>query len=296
MESRLLKGAPVRDAVLDRLREGMAAAPRRPGLGVVLVGDDPASAVYVGSKEKACERIGFHHETHRYPADAVEADIIERIERLNADPAIDGILVQLPLPGHIDQELILDRVDPRKDVDGFHPINLGLLTAGAPRFVACTPRGILEILRHYEIPTAGREVAIVGRSVIVGRPLAMLLSLKRDDANATVTLCHSGTRDLAAVTRRADIVVAALGVPGFLGRDHVAEGSVVVDVGINRVDAPERKKGYRLVGDVAVEALDGWASAYTPVPGGVGPMTIAMLMQNTWDSMLAAENSGQASG
>jgi len=285
----MLKGKPVRDAVFAELKEKVARAPRAPGLAVVLVGDDPASAVYVSHKEKGCEEVGFHHVTHRLAADTPQGEVLGLLETLNADPAIDGILVQLPLPSGLDQEKILLAVDPAKDVDGFHPVNLGRLTAGHPRFVPCTPKGILRLLRHYDLPVAGRNVAVVGRSVIVGRPLSLLLSLKGPDGNATVTMCHSGTRDLAAVTRAADVVVAAIGVPRFLGREAVAEGAVVIDVGINRIDAPERPSGTRLVGDVDAAALKGHVSALTPVPGGVGPMTIAMLLENTWEAMARSE-------
>jgi len=285
----LLKGKPVRDAVFAELKIKVAQAPRRPGLAVVLVGDDPASAVYVSHKEKGCEEVGFHHVTYRLPADTSETEVLTLVEQLNADPAMDGILIQLPLPGGIDQERILGAVDPAKDVDGFHPVNLGLLVAGHPRFVPCTPKGILRLLSHYDIPMAGKNVAVVGRSVIVGRPLSLLLSLKREDGNATVTMCHSGTRDLAAITSAADVVVAAIGVPRALGTNEIGKGAVVVDVGINRIDAPERPKGTRLVGDVDAVALKGHASALTPVPGGVGPMTIAMLLENTWEAMARKE-------
>jgi methylenetetrahydrofolate dehydrogenase (NADP+)/methenyltetrahydrofolate cyclohydrolase len=289
VETLMLKGGPVRDRVFAELKAKVARAPRQPGLAVVLVGDDPASAVYVRHKEKGCTEVGFHHETHRLPALAEQKEVMELVARLNADSSIDGILVQLPLPAHLDQEQVLLAVDPAKDVDGFHPENLGRLTAGHPRFVPCTPKGILRLLSHYDIPLAGKHVAIVGRSVIVGRPLAMLMSLKRDDANATVSLCHSGTGDLAAITRSADVVVAAIGVPRFLGRDEIAEGAIVVDVGINRIEALGRKSGTRLVGDVDMDRLKGHASALTPVPGGVGPMTIAMLLENTWEALCAAE-------
>ena len=289
MESLKLSGAAVRDAVFAELADEVRGSGRRPGLAVILVGDDPASRVYVASKGKACEKLGFHHVTHRLPAETPEAEVLSLVDTLNRDPEIHGILVQIPLPEHISEARVQRAVDPRKDVDGFHPENLGRLLAGEPRFVPCTPLGIVEMLRHYDVDVAGREVAIVGRSVIVGRPLSMLLSLKAEVGNATVTLCHSATRDLAAVTRRAEVVVAAMGRPGALSREHVAEGAVVVDVGINRVDDPAAKKGYRIVGDVAPEALDGWASAYTPVPGGVGLMTIAMLMRNTRDALRRLE-------
>jgi methylenetetrahydrofolate dehydrogenase (NADP+)/methenyltetrahydrofolate cyclohydrolase len=287
--TRQLLGLPVRDAVLADLKRKVAGASRPPGLAVVLLGDDPASRVYVRSKEKGCEEVGFHHLTHRLPADAGEASVLALIAELNGDPHLDGILVQMPLPAHLDGDRILAAVDPRKDVDGFHPHNLGLLVTGKPRFVACTPKGVLRLLAHYEIAVAGRRVAIVGRSVIVGRPLALLLNLKGALGDATVTMCHSRTPDLAAVTREADIVVAAMGVATALGREHVRQGAVVVDVGINRVPDAAARTGYRLVGDVDAAALEGHAGALTPVPGGVGPMTIAMLLENTWEAMVREE-------
>jgi len=289
VETMLLKGNPVRDAVFAELTAKVAASFRPPGLAVVLVGDDPASAVYVKHKEKGCETVGFHHVTHRLPANTPENDVLNLIALLNADRAIDGILVQLPLPRGMNQERVLVAVDPAKDVDGFHPVNLGLLVSGNPRFVPCTPKGILRLLSHYDLPLAGKNVAVVGRSVIVGRPLSLLLSLKRADGNATVTMCHSGTRDLAGITSAADVVVAAIGVPRALGVKEIGAGAVVVDVGINRIDAPERPSGTRLVGDVDADALMGHVSALTPVPGGVGPMTIAMLLENTWEAMARKE-------
>ncbi len=289
MESQILSGAPVRDAVFADLQERLGRAGRTPGLAVILVGEDPASTVYVRSKGKACEKLGFHHLTLRLPADIGQDELMARVDELNEDPLIDGILVQLPLPGHLDAEAVQLRVDPGKDVDGFHPVNLGRLLAGNPGFIPCTPKGVIRLLQHYGLPTAGKSVAMVGRSVIVGRPLAQLLALKGEMGDATVTLCHSATPDLGAVTSRADIVIAAIGSPEALTREHVAEGAVVVDVGINRVPDSGRPKGYRIAGDVHPEALDGWASAYTPVPGGIGVMTIAMLMANTWEAMEAHE-------
>ncbi|MBD3221372.1 bifunctional methylenetetrahydrofolate dehydrogenase/methenyltetrahydrofolate cyclohydrolase FolD [bacterium] len=287
----ILDGRPVRDAVLAELTGRVAAAPRPPGLAVILVGDDPASRVYVRQKEKACSKVGYHHVTHRLPADTPESELLARIARLNADDEIDGILVQMPLPGHLDEERALMAVDPQKDVDGFHPENLGHLVSGRPRTVACTPRGVLRLLAHHGIEVAGRRVAVVGRSVIVGRPMALLLNLKDAMGDATVVMCHSRTPDLAAETRRADVVIAALGRPEVLTREHVAAGAVVVDVGINRIDDPAAKKGYRLVGDVDSAAMQGHAAALTPVPGGVGPMTIAMLLENTWEAMVRREGS-----
>jgi methylenetetrahydrofolate dehydrogenase (NADP+)/methenyltetrahydrofolate cyclohydrolase len=289
IETLLLRGKPVRDAVFAELKTKVAAAPRRPGLAVLLVGDDPASAVYVSHKEKGCDEVGFHHVTHRLPADTPQDTVMGLIADLNADPAIDGILVQLPLPAHLDQDAVLLAVDPRKDVDGFHPENLGRLVAGSPRFVPCTPKGILRMLEHYDVPVRGRSVAVIGRSVIVGRPLSLLMSLKGAMGDATVTMCHSRTRDLPRVTAAADIVVAAIGSPRFVTREFVGSGAVVVDVGINRIDDPSHPKGTRLVGDVDYDGLLGHAGALTPVPGGVGPMTIAMLLRNTWEAMALAE-------
>ncbi len=289
MDTLMLKGAPVRDAVFAELKAKIASVRRPPGLAVVLVGDDAASAVYVSHKEKGCDEVGFHHVTHRLPASTPGADVLALVARLNADPAIDGILVQLPLPAGIDQEAVLLAVDPRKDVDGFHPANLGQLVSGRPRFVPCTPKGVLRLLAHYDITTRGKRVAVVGRSVIVGRPVSLLLSLKGVMGDATVTMCHSATRDLPAVTSACDIVIAAIGAPRFLGADAIAPGAVVVDVGINRIDDPTRPSGQRLVGDVDEAAVKGRAAALTPVPGGVGPMTIAMLLENTWEAYARAE-------
>ncbi|MFH1843336.1 MAG: bifunctional methylenetetrahydrofolate dehydrogenase/methenyltetrahydrofolate cyclohydrolase FolD [bacterium] len=287
--TRKLRGKPVRDAILSDLSTKVAGMERPPGLGVVLIGDDPASEVYVSHKSKACEEVGFHQETHHFAKETSVAEVLSCLDHLNHDSRIDGILVQLPLPDHLDAERILLAVDPHKDVDGFHPENLGLLVAGRPRFIPCTPKGIVCLLRHYEIPIAGRHVAVVGRSLIVGRPLTLLLTLKGEDADATVTLCHSRTRDLAAVTRNADIVVAAVGSPALLGIEFIREGAVVIDVGINRIADPTAKTGTRLVGDVALEAVKDRAEAYTPVPGGVGPMTIAMLLQNTFEARTRTE-------
>lgn len=288
----ILDGRPVRDAVLAELETKVQTAARPPGLAVVLVGEDPASQVYVRQKEKGCTKVGYHHETHRLAAATTEDEVLRLIARLNADPRIDGILVQMPLPPHLDADRVLMAVDAQKDVDGFHPENLGLLVAGRPRVVACTPRGVLRLLAHHEVPVAGKRVVVVGRSVIVGRPLALLLNLKGASGDATVVMCHSRTPDLAGETRRADVLIAALGRPEALGRQHVAPGAVVVDVGINRVDDPTVRKGYRLVGDVAAAEMEGHAAALTPVPGGVGPMTIAMLLENTWEAMIRREGGG----
>lgn len=285
----LLDGRPVRDALLTELAGKIAAAPRPPHLAVVLVGEDPASLSYVRGKEKGCAAVGMRQETFRLPAGVTETDLLALISRLNGDASVDGILVQMPLPPHLAAMRILQAVDPVKDVDGFHPHNLGLLVSGRPGPVACTPRGVLRLLAHYGVSIPGRRVTIIGRSVIVGRPLALLLNLKGDWGDATVTMCHSRTPDLASLTRQAEILIAAMGVPEFVRREHVAAGAVVVDVGINRVPDRNTKSGYRLVGDVAAADMQDHAGALTPVPGGVGPLTIAMLLENTWEAMLRRE-------
>jgi methylenetetrahydrofolate dehydrogenase (NADP+)/methenyltetrahydrofolate cyclohydrolase len=251
------------------------------GLATVLVGDDPASKVYVSSKQKAAAEVGIKIWDHPLPASTPESDLIELIENLNADDAVSGILVQLPLPEHIDEELILNLVDPDKDADGFHPKNLGRLLMGDPLIAPATPAGIQQMLIRSNIETSGADVVIVGRSNIVGKPLANLLVQKADDADATVTVCHSGTKDLARYTREADVLVAAIGRGEFITGDMIKDGAVVVDVGMNRVDDASLPKGYRLCGDVDFKTAEAKASAITPVPGGVGPMTIAMLLANT---------------
>jgi methylenetetrahydrofolate dehydrogenase (NADP+)/methenyltetrahydrofolate cyclohydrolase len=294
MTAALLDGAATARAIKDELRADIASlAARRvtPGLGVLLVGDDPASAVYVRSKTRACEELGLHHETAALPASASTLEVMARVADYNRRAEIDGILVQLPLPPQVDADKVLRLVDPAKDVDGFHPENVGLLVQKRPRYVACTPAGIMELLRREDIPVAGKRAVVVGRSDIVGKPMALLLL----HADATVTICHSKTRDLASVTREADVLVAAIGRAGLLRAEHVKPGAVVVDVGMNRVEdialarelaGEERaeqvsRKGYVLVGDVHAPSVREVAAALTPVPGGVGPLTIAMLMKNT---------------
>ncbi len=251
-----------------------------PGLAVVLIGDNPASLAYVRSKDKTCRELGMHSRKIELPADTPQADVLRLVAELNADPAIHGILVQSPPPPQIDEAAIVRAIDPRKDVDGFHPLNVAALAMGDPAaMVPCTPLGCLELLRAYGIPTSGARAVVVGRSLIVGKPMALLLLGKGTDA--TVTVAHSRTADLPAVCREADILIAALGRPKFLGADHVREGAVVIDVGINRVEDSAAPRGYRLVGDVDFDAVAPKCRAITPVPGGVGPMTIAMLMRNT---------------
>jgi len=257
-----------------------------PGLAAVWLGDDPASEIYVNSKARTCRKLGLHSEVIARPAETTQAELMDIVSSLNDNDKIHGILVQSPLPKHIDELSVTLAIRPDKDVDGFHPYNVGLLLINRPQMISCTPYGIMKLLEHYEIDPAGKEVVIVGRSNIVGKPLAALLIQKARWANATVTVAHSRSSDLASITRRADILVAAIGHPETIRADMVRDGAVVIDVGQNRVDDPSKKKGYRLVGDVAFAETAEKASYITPVPGGVGPMTIAMLVSNT---VLAAE-------
>jgi len=250
-----------------------------PGLAVVLVGEDPASQVYVGRKAKACAEVGFVSREFKLPATTDEEKLLKIIHKLNKDKSIHGILVQLPLPKHISTENVIAAIDPHKDVDGFHPYNVGGLVTGMPLFVPCTPRGIMELLERTGIDLTGKEAVVVGRSNIVGKPMAFLLLAQ----NATVTICHSRTKDLPAVTGRADVLIAAIGKPHFIKANMVKEGAVVIDVGVNRLE------NGKLAGDVAFNEVAAKASFITPVPGGVGPMTIAMLMKNTLDAALASE-------
>ncbi|MAE04973.1 MAG: bifunctional methylenetetrahydrofolate dehydrogenase/methenyltetrahydrofolate cyclohydrolase FolD [Nitrospinae bacterium] len=270
----VMKGKPVAEKLTERLRseiEGLAAKTGRPpGLAVVLVGEDPASQVYVRIKERTAKKLGILTFDHRIPENLDQGDLLDLISRLNSDPAVDGILIQLPLPGHLNEQEALRAVALDKDVDVFHPENFGRMALKQGILRPCTPAGVIEMLKHYEIEIEGKSVALIGRSKIVGLPLSLLLLHE----NATITVCHSRTSDIGAVTREADIVVAALGRPKFLTADMVKEGAVVVDIGINRVDE-------KLVGDCDYDALVGKVSAITPVPGGVGPMTVAMLMANT---------------
>ncbi len=267
---------------------------RRPGLAAVLVGEDPASSVYVRSKGKATEEAGMYSETIRQPATISEDELLGIVDRLNGDPRIHGILVQLPLPKHIDSEKVLRRLDPAKDVDGFHPTNVGkLVTGDRTAFRPATPYGVQQMLLRSGIETKGAHAVIVGRSNIVGKPMANILIQQGPGGDATVTVCHSRTRDLPAVTRSADILIAAIGKAEFVTADMVRPGAVVIDVGINRVDDASNPKGYRLVGDVAYGPVAEIASAITPVPGGVGPMTIAMLMQNTLQAWQQLEKSSR---
>jgi methylenetetrahydrofolate dehydrogenase (NADP+)/methenyltetrahydrofolate cyclohydrolase len=252
-----------------------------PGLAVVLVGEDPASKSYVTAKERACEELGIFSDDNRLPDDIGQAELMALVDKLNKDPKINGILVQLPLPKHLDESEVLLAIDPAKDVDGFHPVNVGKMVVGEEAFLPCTPHGIIQLLVRSGVKIEGAEVVIVGRSNIVGKPIANMLIQKNDTGNATVTVCHTRTKDLAEHVRRADIIIAAAGRPNTVTADMVKEGAVVIDVGVNRVEDATKKRGYRLVGDVDFAAVSEKASLITPVPGGVGPMTITMLLFNT---------------
>lgn len=259
----------------------LKAAGVEPGLAVILVGENPASVSYVTAKERACEEVGIRSFPIRMTADTEEAVLLAEIERLNQDPAVHGILVQLPLPKHIDEAAVIRAISPEKDVDGFHPISLGKMVLGEDTFLPCTPHGIVQLLRRSGVETSGKHVVVVGRSNIVGKPVANLLIQKGAGANATVTICHTGTKDMASFTRQADILIVAAGRPNTVTADMVKPGVVVIDVGVNRIEDATKKNGFRLVGDVDYTAISEIADKITPVPGGVGPMTIAMLMANT---------------
>lgn len=285
MPGRIIDGkaiaAKVRESVRERV-EGLRGDGIEPCLAVLLVGDDPASRVYVGMKQKAADEAGIRSLDRRLPATTTEEEILEIVDAWNADSSVHGILVQLPLPDQVDERTVMERIRPEKDVDGFHPVNVGRMTSGDPEaFRPCTPAGVQVLLEHIDWDPAGRHAVVVGRSNIVGRPMATILSQKEPYANATVTMAHSRTADLGAVTRLADLLVVAVGRPESVTADMVADGAVVIDVGVNRVDDASTEKGYRLVGDVDYEGVREKASWITPVPGGVGPMTIAMLLSNT---------------
>jgi methylenetetrahydrofolate dehydrogenase (NADP+)/methenyltetrahydrofolate cyclohydrolase len=285
MSARVLDGVPIADAIRAEVAEKVRQyreSGRQPGLAVVIVGENPASQVYVKAKGKACEEAGMHSETVRLPEHTTEPELLEVVDRLNRDPRIHGFLIQLPLPKHINSERVLNRVNPAKDVDGFHPVNVGKLSIGDPTALKpATPYGVQQMLIRSGIETKGANAVIVGRSNIVGKPMASLLIQQGKGGDATVTICHSKSKDLPGVCRTADLLIVAIGKPEFVTADMVRPGAVVIDVGINRVDDPSQPKGYRIVGDVAYGPVSEVASALTPVPGGVGRMTIAMLLQNT---------------
>ncbi len=265
-------------AEVDAIR---LAAGKIPHLAAVLIGEDPASQVYVRNKVRSCEEVGFRSSLIRRPVTVTQSELEAVVEALNADPDVDGFIVQLPLPSHLDEDAINLLIDPRKDVDGFTPVNIGRMTLGLEAYLPATPNGIMVMLERYGIETSGKEVVVLGRSNIVGTPMTILLSRKSTPGNATVTLCHSRTKELRAHTLRADIIVAAIGIPEMLTADMVKDGAVIIDVGINRVDDPTRPRGYRLAGDVDYAGLKDKVSAMTPVPGGVGPMTVVSLLMNT---------------
>ncbi len=279
----ILSGKTVSTAVYEQLQpriDRLKAKGIVPGLGVILVGDDPASQVYVNSKARRFKKLGLNSQTWSASSSISEQELVKLINGYNSNNNVHGILIQSPLPKHLDYNKILLNVDPHKDVDGFHPVNVGKLTLGTPQFIPCTPKGVMRILEHYEIEIEGKNVVVIGRSNIVGRPLSILTSLKQKYSNATTTICHSGTTDIPSVARQADILIAAIGVPEMIDETYVKEGAVIIDVGINRVE-DDSEKGYKLVGDVNFDSIQNKVSAITPVPGGVGPMTIAMLVENT---------------
>ena len=277
-----LAAASIRLQIAEEVRAHVAKGHRAPGLVAILVGEDGASQTYVGAKKTACDEVGFAGDVRRFPATISEAELLEEIEKINRDETIDGLIVQLPLPKHISEEKVTQAILPGKDVDGFHDINMGKLAKGDEAGVKpATPFGVTLLMKHYGIETNGKHVVVLGRSNIVGRPMSMLLSAAASYGNATVTLCHSRTQNLASFTQQADILVVALGKPGFVTADMVKEGAVIIDVGTTRVDDPTRKSGWRLCGDVDYDAVFSKVSAITPVPKGVGPMTITGLMMNT---------------
>lgn len=271
----------VKREIAAEVEKIVSAGGKRPHLAAILVGHDGGSETYVAAKVKACEECGFKSTLIRYESDVTETELLETIKRLNEDADVDGFIVQLPLPRHIDEQRVIEAIDPRKDVDGFHPVNVGRMSIGLPCFVSATPAGIIEILRRYNIDTRGKRCVVLGRSNIVGKPVATLMMQKATPGNATVTVCHSATPDIPAICREADIIIAALGQPGFVTADMVKPGAVIIDVGTTRVPDATKKSGWRLSGDVDFKNVAEKCSYITPVPGGVGPMTICSLMKNT---------------
>ena len=297
MPAAIISGKDIARTIRDELNAQCASLAKEglvPGLATVLVGDDPASRLYVGMKQRAAAEAGIHSRAETLPATTPEDELLRLIDELNADPAIHGILVQLPLPRHIDDSKVLLAIDPDKDVDGFHPVNVGRLATGDPEVLApCTPRGVIEMLLRSGADPSGKHVVVVGRSNIVGKPMALLLLRKAAGGNATVTVAHSRTSDLGEITRTADILVVAVGWPDTITRDMVKPGATVIDVGTNRVDDPDHPRGYRVVGDADFEGVREVAGAITPVPGGVGPMTIAMLLANTVEAAIRLRKAGR---
>ena len=284
MTAQIIDGKEISQKIREEIKSDLEELKKKggnAGLAAILVGDDPASAIYVKYKAKGCDEVGFYSEVQRFPRELTEPDLLAEIDRLNKRDDISGILVQLPLPPQISEEKVILKIDPQKDVDGFHPFNVGMMLAGKPTFLPCTPYGIQELLTRSGNDPSGKHVVILGRGSLVGKPLSVMLSQKQKGANATVTLCHTGTKDLSEFTREADILVAAMGKPQFVKKDMVKPGVVVIDVGTNRVEDKSAKKGYRIVGDVDFREVSQVAGAITPVPGGVGPMTVTMLLKNT---------------
>ncbi|HPH86244.1 MAG TPA: bifunctional methylenetetrahydrofolate dehydrogenase/methenyltetrahydrofolate cyclohydrolase FolD [Ferruginibacter sp.] len=276
----------IKDSLREKIKESNRLQKRVPHLAAILIGNNGASETYVASKIRNCEEVGFKSSLVRFENDVLEPDLVSAIEQLNNDENVDGILVQLPLPKHINEEKIINLINPEKDVDGFHPISTGKLVQGLPTFIPATPFGIMMMLKHYQVETSGKHAVVIGRSNIVGRPISILLNQNTNPGNCTVTVCHSRTQNLAAYCRQADIIVAALGIPGFLKADMVKEGAVVIDVGITRVEDPSKKSGFAIKGDVDFEQVAPKCSYISPVPGGVGLMTIAGLLQNTYQAWL----------
>ena len=286
----IIDGKTTAAEIREELKNKIQNLPKPPGLVTILVGDDPASQVYVNSKQKACAEIGMYSVLEKLEEKISENELLEAIEKYNADESIHGILVQLPLPSHINEDKVIEAISPKKDVDGFHPVSMGNLVIGKETFYPCTPHGIMVLLEKYGIETSGKHVVVVGRSNIVGKPVANMLLQKKKNANAIVTVCHSAAADLSYYTKQADILIAAIGRAEFITADMVKDGVAVIDVGINRVEDASKKRGYRLTGDVDFESVSQKASFITPVPGGVGPMTIAMLLENTYTAFQRIEN------
>lgn len=296
MAAKIIDGKQVAEAIRAELKrevEHLKSQGVVPGLGVILVGDDPASNSYVTAKERACAELGLFSDDNRLPASTTQAQLMDLVRRMNADPKIHGILVQLPLPKHLNEAEVLLAINPDKDVDGFHPVNVGRMVLGQKAFLPCTPHGVVQLLVRNHVPLKGVHAVVVGRSNIVGKPLANMLLQKNEHANATVTICHTATPDIGYFTRQADIVIAAAGRPNTIRADMIRDGAVVIDVGVNRIPDSSKKCGYRLVGDVDFDAVKSKASLITPVPGGVGPMTITMLLFNTVESAQRAVKTGR---
>ncbi|MCX7878848.1 MAG: bifunctional 5,10-methylenetetrahydrofolate dehydrogenase/5,10-methenyltetrahydrofolate cyclohydrolase [Ignavibacteria bacterium] len=285
-DSKIIDGNRISSSVIDEIKNQIETTKVTPGLALILVGNNPASEIYVKRKEMKCKELGYHSVTERLPETAEESQVLELIHKFNSSSEIHGILVQLPLPRHINEMKIIEAVDYRKDVDGFHPVNVGRLVIGQKCFIPCTPYGIYEMLKRSSVETSGRNLVVIGRSNIVGKPVANIMLQKEKHADCTVTICHSATANIREHTLKADIIIAAIGKPEFLKADMIKEGAVIIDVGINKVEDSSSPKGYRICGDVDFRACYAKASKITPVPGGVGPMTIAMLMKNTLDSAM----------